>query len=142
MTAPAPSDALRAVLAAIPERVAVERLDRIWVFPPKEIGSRESGLVVIAALPEEGPVADGHCRLLTLQYQADRARPRAAPRVTVTEQGSAPPALIPRVISGVVARLSEQEEPAEHSVRASAEGWSRLLEEYGIPSVVDRANGE
>lgn len=141
MSGPAPTDALRAVLAGIPARVAVERLDRVWVFPPKEIGSRESGLVVIAALPEEEPVADGHRRLLTLQYDSDRGRPRAAPRVIVTEQGSAPPDRIPRVIAGVVARLSEQEEPAEHPVGGCAEEWHRLLEAYGIP-VVDRANGE
>ena len=142
MTAPPLTDALRAVIASIPGRLPVERLDRLWVFPPKEIGSRESGLVVIAALPDSPHgSADTQRDLLTLRYESDRSRPRAVPRVVVTDQGSAPPDRIPRVIAGVVARLSDSDEPDEHSIRGRADAWRALLEEYGIP-VVDRDNGE
>lgn len=134
------SEALRAVLADLPRHVPLERLDRVWIFPPKEIGARESGLVVLARLPEPGAAEELHT-LLTLQYDSDRGRPRAVPRVVVTDQGSAPPDRIPRVIAGVVARLAEPDEPAEHRLRGERGAWHALLAGYGIP-IVDRDNGE
>ena len=134
------SDSLRAVLLGLPDRVAAARLDRLWVFPPKEISGRESGLLVLALLPE-GDADAGQRHLLTLRYERDRARPRAAPTVTLTEQGSAPADRIPRVIRGVLARLEEGEEPDEHAVAGEQARWEDVLRGYGV-QVVDPANGE
>ena len=134
------SDSLRAVLLGLPDRVPTERIDRLWVFPPKEISGRESGLLVLALLPTEEFPAD-HRQLLTLQYEHERARARAAPTVTLTEQGWAPGDRIPRVIRGVVSRLQEEEDPEEHSIGGAGEGWSELLRAYGV-QVVDPTNGE
>jgi hypothetical protein len=142
VTDPPLSDALRAALLALPEHVPLARLDRVWIFPPRETGGRESGLLVLALLPEEEPAPAGAPRrLLTLRYEADRGRARARPRLELAEQGSAPPDLIPRVIAGVVARLREPDEPAEHALHGSAAAWHALLERYGM-RVVDRGNGE
>ena len=135
------TDALRAVLLGLPGRVPTVRIDRLWVFPPKEISGRESGLLVLSLLPTDDFPAD-HRQLITLQYERERARARAAPTVTLTEQGWAPADRIPRVIRGVVNRLeAEAEEPEEHSVAGAGEGWSELLRAYGA-QVVDPTNGE
>jgi hypothetical protein len=134
------SDALRAVLLGLPGRLPAERIDRLWVFPPKEISGRESGLLVITLLPTDD-FPDDHRQLLTLQYERERARARAAPTVTLTEQGWAPSDRIPRVIRGVVARLEEEEDPEEHAVAGKADGWSEMLAAHGV-RVVDPTNGE
>ena len=135
------SDALRAVLLGLPDRVPAERIDRLWVFPPKEISGRESGLVVLSLLPGEDHPPEQR-QLLTLQYERERARPRAAPSVTLTEQGWAPSDLIPRVIRGVVGRLEEgEEDPEEHALGGETGRWSELLRGYGV-QVVDPSNGE
>ena len=134
------SDSLRAVLLGLPGRLPAERIDRLWVFPPREISGRESGLLVLALLPTEEFPAD-HRQLLTLQYERERARARAAPTVTLTEQGWAPSERIPRVIRGVVARLEEAQDPEEHFVGGAGEGWGELLRAYGV-QVVDPTNGE
>ena len=135
------TDSLRAVLLGLPDRVPTARLDRLWVFPPKEISGRESGLLVLALLPEDDADA-GQRRLLTLRYERERARPRAAPTVTLAEQGSAPADRIPRVIRGVLARLEEgDEDPDEHSVAGERGRWEAVLRAYGV-QVVDPPNGE
>ena len=140
MSRPEPGDSLRTVLLGLPTRVPAERIDRLWVFPPKEISGRESGLLVLALLPT-ADFPDDHRQLLTLQYERERARARAAPTVTLTEQGWAPGDRIPRVIRGVVARLEEEEDPEEHAVGGRADGWGELLRAYGA-QVVDPTNGE
>ena len=134
------SDSLRAVLLSLPGRVPAERIDRLWIFPPKEISGRESGLLVLALLPT-ADFPEDHRQILTLRYEKDRARPRSAPSLTFIEQGWAPGDRIPRVIGGVVARLEEAEEPEEHSVAGADERWTVLLRHYGVP-VVDPNNGE
>jgi hypothetical protein len=134
------SDALRAVLLSLPTRLPAERIDRLWVFPPKEISGRESGLLVLALLPTGDFPAD-HRQVVTLEYERERARARAAPTVTLTEQAWAPADRIPRVIRGVVARLEEEQEPEEHAVAGEQARWSALLRHYGAP-VVDPTNGE
>ena len=134
------SDSLRAVLLGLPTRVPTERIDRLWIFPPKEISGRESGLLVLALLPT-GELPAEQRQVVTLRYERDRARPRAAPEVTLTEQGSAPSDRIPRVIRGVLARLEEEEEADEHAVAGDVARWSGLLREYGV-QVVDPTNGE
>jgi hypothetical protein len=135
-----PSDALRSTLLAIPSRIPLERLDRAWIFPPKEISGRESGLLVLALLPT-ADFPEDHRQILTLRYEKERARPRSAPTLTLIEQGWAPGDRIPRVIGGVVARLEEAQEPEEHSLAGDADRWSALLRHFGA-SIVDPGNGE
>ena len=45
---------LLALVAEMPERIPVARIDRIWVFPPRALGEVESGLLVfvIFAVPK------------------------------------------------------------------------------------------
>jgi hypothetical protein len=134
------SDSLRAVLRSLPSHLPTERIDRLWVFPPKELSGRESGLLVLSLFPTAEFPAD-HRQLLTLRYERERARSRAAPAITLAEQGWAPADRIPRVIRGVLARLEADEDPAEHPVVGSADRWAELLREYGVP-IVDLTNGE
>ena len=140
MTDPSGSDALRAVLLALPPRVAIHRLERIWVFPPKEIAGRESGLIVLALFPAEEP-APGPRSLITVRYERERTRKPTPPTIVITEEGRVPAERVPRVISGVMSRLRDADDPTEHAVLGREDEWSAVLEHYGARGV-DPGNGE
>jgi hypothetical protein len=133
--------ALRQLLLELPARIPLERLDRLWVFSPREIGGREHGLLVLALLPADA--AEEPIRhLLTLRYQAQQTAAGIRRTDTLAEQGSAPPERLPRVIAGVLHRLrDESEEPLEVEVAGSPERWHGLLRRFGI-EMVDPRSGE
>ena len=137
MTEPRRSDALRTVLAELPAHLSPDRLERIWIFPPKQIAGRESGLLVLALLPPaDGATASR--QLVTVRYESQPTRRPTPPQIVVTQEGWVPADRLPRVIAGVMARLGDAEEPSEHEVLGRAEGWAAVLHEYGV----DPGNGE
>lgn len=126
------TDALRAVLLALPGHLPIEEIQRLWVFPPRELGPRESGLVVAALATPGAPAHEPH-RIYTVEYDSDRHRPRPDPKLEVTEQGSAPHDRLDRVIAGVLARLGdERDDPDDHEIGGSADRWAALLREYEV----------
>jgi hypothetical protein len=137
---PEPGDSLRAVLLSLPDRLDVGRVDELWIFPTRELAGGESGLIVVSLLPVD-PVPPDHRQLLTVEYERERGRPRAAPSVEVTEQGWAPHDRLTRVVSGVTTRLAEERDPVLHSLHGDPEAWTALLREHGA-AVIDRPNGE
>ena len=112
-----PSDALRALLLELPARVPPERIDRLWLFQPRDLAGRENGLAVLSLLPDPDAPADRRS-LLTLRYQAERT-PRGLQRSDeLAELGTAPAELIPAVIAGVLRRLGDgQESPRRGAPR-------------------------
>ena len=140
MTGVQATDALRTLLAGLPDRLPIDRVDRIWVFPPKEIAGQESGLVALS-LHSEGASDGDRRQLLTLRYQCPRGRRGAEPTVEVTEQGWAPADRLGRVIGGAVARLSDADDPFEFAVDRQPDRLALLLDLL-TGSEVDRANGE
>lgn len=120
-------EAQHALLRDLPGRVPVERIDRVWLFRPREIGGRESGLVVLSLLPPpERP--EGQRQLVTWRYEAERVRGVLRREDTVTGEGWAPAERIPRLIEGVLARLGdENERPIAEQIGGDPERWAALL---------------
>lgn len=84
-------------------QVAPERIDQLWVFPPRLRGRTESG--VLAA----GCFLEGDRRLLvTMAYQAEETGKGIAFSSTFHEEGEAPEGRLPQVIAGVVRRSAEE----------------------------------
>ncbi len=80
-------------------RVAPERLDRVWIFPPVVTGRKENG--VLAA----GCFADGERRVLvTLSYRAEETGNGMTFHESYREQGVAPGDRLPGVMEGVSVR--------------------------------------
>ncbi|HEX5520683.1 MAG TPA: hypothetical protein VFX29_03265 [Longimicrobiaceae bacterium] len=126
-----PSPPLAAALAAFAAaRVPPERIDRVWIFPPRAVGEGESALAVVAAY-EDGGEDDGEERRRIYTVRAERSAPvrgRAARTDHVAEQGSAPLARLPRVMAGVVRRLgTEDAAPAEAEIDGDPARWAALL---------------
>jgi hypothetical protein len=127
VTAPTASAALLRVLAGIPEVAPPAEIDHAWVFAPRDLAGRESGLVVLSLLVPDGP--PDQRRLLTVAYESTPGP--GEPRVsrTVTEQGRAPADRIPRLIDGVRARLHDEPgDPLSEPVHGDPSRWSSLLE--------------
>ncbi|HET7275107.1 MAG TPA: hypothetical protein VFI91_07985 [Longimicrobiaceae bacterium] len=139
MSAPAPTAALRAVIPRIEAAIPPSRIDQLWLFPPRIIGEREMGLVVMS-LFSVGEDRSADRDVFTLEYQAELARP-IPPTETLTEQGRAPADRIHRIIDGVLARTGEEgSDPDVHKIEGSEDRWRALLADLGVPPL-DPANG-
>ena len=129
------------LLRELPARVPVERVERIWLFAPREIGERESGLLVLSLL-SDGTRPEGQRQVVTWRYEAERVRGRLRRTDAVTEEGWAPSERIPRLIEGVLARLGDKREnPASEEIAGSETRWVALLESLGA-APVDSGGGE
>jgi hypothetical protein len=144
VTAPAPTAPLQQLLREIPQRFPTERIDRVWIFAPREMTGKESGLVVLsltAAQASTETVPEVR-HVITWHYEAVRARGGVRRTDAVTEQGSAPPDRIPRLIEGVIARLGEAaESPITESIGGDSGRWNEFLASLGA-GPVDPPNKE
>jgi hypothetical protein len=120
------------LLRGIPQRFAAERLDRIWIFAPHVVRSRESGFVVLSLLPQPGEDPDRRT-LVTLRYEAEQVKGETVRQERVDEEGSAPCERIERVIAGVLARSgAESPDPRSEEIDGRADRWLEILEKLGV----------
>jgi hypothetical protein len=127
---------LAAALAAVVDRIAPKRVGQVWIFPPRQLGEKESGLAVLTLLPGEGAPADRR-EVWTLQYEAERLKGGQTRRTDVlTEQATVQEAILGRIVDGVVRRLGgDADAPDVREVGGDAAGWADLLRELGDPAV-------
>lgn len=125
---PGVPEALPRSLVHARDRLGVERIDRLWIFPPIRRGRRERGLLALSLFREDE--ADRR-RLLTLAWVAERTGKGLTLEHAFHEEGEAPPELLPRVMAGVVRRAGEAYgEPREVEVEGSAERFADLVAEF------------
>ncbi|MFC1791784.1 hypothetical protein ACFL0I_04890 [Gemmatimonadota bacterium] len=118
-------EAMGRLLAVIEERIPLETVDRIWVFPPLVRGRKEWGLVAVSCLTE-----DPECRdLLTARYSAELTGQGMAFESEIASEGSAPPERLPRVMDGVIRRSDLQlGEAREEKIGGDPQRFRSLLE--------------
>lgn len=119
---------LQALLHSLAKRVSVERIDQVWLFPPRQSSRSESALVVAAAFNG----GDDRRRVLTARYVV-RKQEKGASSIeeSVVEHAVAPADRLPRVIDGVVRRLDDELAdltPRHESIGGDAGRWQELLE--------------
>jgi len=126
---PGARGAVAEALRTLAERVPPHRLDRIWIFPPRIAGRKESG--VIAA----GCVGDGERLLLvTLAYRAEETGKGLSFEPTFQEEGEAPEDRLERIMKGVVSRSREPlGVPRAIRTGGDPDAFQRLLEEEAMP---------
>ncbi len=123
--------ALHALLAHVAQRVPHERIDVLWIFPPRVAGSVESTVVVIAGFDadaERRTVATAHFRV-----SRDR-RGRATVDLQMQEHGTAPVGATQRVVDGVLRRLGDEvgrEAPRRVEIAGNAGAWWSLYQDAG-----------
>ena len=125
-----PNPHLAAALASAAEHTPPEQVDQVWIFPPRPLGARESGLAVLALFAE--PCARGQRRALhTLRYEAEALQGGKTRRVdTRQEEGTVPADRLHRIVDGTVRRLGGgTETPEVRDVGGDPAAWARLLAE-------------
>lgn len=134
MTTDGHSAALHRLLTELATRIEVETVDRVWLFPPRHVAARETGLAVLTLRPADEP--RGPRRVMTLRYEIRGAGAAAAHSHELAEQGTAPAASVQRVIDGVLHRLGDEaQDPAVHEVDGDPARWAELLDSLAPPAV-------
>ena len=104
----------------------------MWVFPPRTLGAKESGLAVLALFAE--PDARGPRRTLhTLRYEAESLKGGKTRRVdSRQEEGTVPADRLDRIVDGMVRRLGGgMETPEVRDIGGDGAKWAQLLTELG-----------
>lgn len=126
--------ALAAALGSIAERLPPERVDAVWLFPPRQLGARESGLAVLSAFPDGD--AERRTRTIHTLHYVSEPQPKGPPVRTdeFAEQGTVPLDRIDRIIEGVLHRLDVPETPDVRETAGDLHAWVALLAELsGVP---------
>jgi hypothetical protein len=148
---PGVPEALPRVVQRIAQAWPVERIDRLWLFPPLIRGRKESGLVAVSCrveqMPDDAPDVPGDRRLLvTVSYAAERTGKGLDLDVQIEEEGEAPADRLPRVMAGVVVRSGIQlGDAAEVEIGGDADAlaawFDEVDEELLDPELPPRAVG-
>jgi hypothetical protein len=124
---PGVPEAIPRTLIRLRDRLGVENIDRLWIFPPVRRGRRETGLVAVST------ILDGEERrsMVTVAYSAEHTGKGVTVEPTFTREGLAPADRFPPVMQGVVRRSGEGAgDPQEVEISASGEKFEALMEEY------------
>lgn len=134
---PGVPEAVPRTLQGVVSRLGAESVDRLWIFPPRIRGRKESGLLVVSRFADDG--APGRRRLFTAGYTAERTGKGLVVDWTLAEQGSAPPDRLPPVMDGVMRRAGDEgDEAREVGIGGDAGTLERLLGEWE-PGLLDPA---
>ena len=123
-----PDAPLFALLGIIAERVGIDRIDRVWLFPPRRLKAGETSVVVVAAYAAPD---DDRRRVYAAHYTAP-ADTATQPRLALDEFGSAPSDRVGRVVEEVVERIKEDappQPPRTVPIGGDEERWSAMLHE-------------
>ena len=123
-----PDAPLFALLGTIADRVGIDRIDRVWLFPTRRLKAGETSVVVVGAYAE---LDDDRRRVYAAHYTAP-ADPKAEPRLALDEFGTAPADRVGRVVEEVVERIKEDappQPPRAVSIQGDEERWNTMLHE-------------
>lgn len=131
---------LGAALARVAALFPAARLAQAWIFPPRRVAAKESGLAVLVVSAEDP--ADNRRTIWTLRYELEAGKGGKVDRTDhLDEQGTVPPDRVDRIVEGVVRRLEgEGGAPDVRELDGDAEAWRALLAELGAPPQVDAQN--
>ncbi len=133
---PGVPEAIPRVLELLSERLGTERIDRLWIFPPRRRGRKEWGLVVASAFLDD----DDRRRLHTARYVAERSGQGLTFEPELAEEGTLPADRFPRVISGVVRRAEEDlGDPRSVEIAGDPTRLADLMDELEPPALEKRA---
>lgn len=126
---PGVPEALPRLLIRVRERLGVDVVDRLWIFPPVRRGRREQGLVAVSTFQ----TGEDRRVMITAAYTSEHTGRGVAFDVSFTQEGEAPPERFPSVMAGVVRRSGEGlGEAREVEILGSAEKFEQLLEDVDM----------
>ena len=124
---PGVPEAVPRTLLRLRDRLGVERIDRLWIFPPVRRGRREQGLVAVTLFQPGEP----RRAVVTVAYTAEHTGRGVTVEPTFADVGAAEPDRFPPVMQGVVRRAGEGSgEPREVEIGGSAARFEEMMEAY------------
>lgn len=124
---PGVPEALPRTLVRLRDRMGVETIDRLWIFPPVRQGRRERGLIAVS-LYQPG---QARREVVTVSYQAEHTGAGVAIEPSFQSVGEAEPDRFPPVMQGVVRRSGEAGgEPREVEIGGTSSRFEELMEQY------------
>ena len=133
LTGRADAGSLPVLLDGLAPRIDVATVDELYVFPTRRVQGVESTVFVFSVHDEED-----RRRVITAHLRATRnKRGEPAIETRLDEHATAPADRIPRVIEGVLKRLSEEfatTPPSHCRIDRSTARWQALIDQLtGIP---------
>jgi hypothetical protein len=126
----APSPSLLSALRDRSGTLPATRVDRVWLFAPRQVGTAESSLAVLSLFDEAEPA--GRRQIVTLHCAATTERGRVRRAEALVEQGSVPADRVDRMIQGVLHRLrDEREAPRSERIGGDRARWEAMVGEPG-----------
>ena len=127
LTGKADAASLPALLEGLEPRIDVRRLDELYVFPTRRVQGVESTVFVFSIHDDQD-----RRRVITAHLRATRNK-RGEPAIDtkLDEHATAPAERVPRVIEGVLKRLSEDfaaTPPSHCSIDGNPERWRQLID--------------
>ncbi|MGK7311643.1 MAG: hypothetical protein ACN0LA_05335 [Candidatus Longimicrobiales bacterium M2_2A_002] len=130
-----PDAPLFALLRTLADDITPDRIDHVWIFPPRRIETGETAVVVVAAFTETG---NDRRRVYAAHYTAldDSDQHRLA----VDEYGTAPADRVGRLVEEVVERIKEGPTGAPRSIRIEGRErqWDETLHELAEAFLEER----
>ena len=124
---PGVPEALPRTLIRLRERLGIEDIDRLWIFPPVRKGRREHGLIAVSTFQ----AGEERRSMVTVAYSAEHTGRGIVVEPSFTRSGEAPPDRFPGVMQGVVHRAGEDKGvPREVDIDSSPEKFEALMAEY------------
>jgi hypothetical protein len=127
LTGKADAASLPALLEGLAPQVDVKSMDDLYIFPTRRVQGVESTVFVFSVHD-----ADERRRVLTAHLRATRnKRGEPAIETKLDEHATAPAERIPRVIEGVLKRLSEDfasTPPSHCRIDGSEQRWLELID--------------
>lgn len=126
---PGVPEALPRSLIRLRDRLGVDVVDRLWIFPPVRKGRREQGLVAVSTFL----VDEDRRVMITVAYTAEQTGSGVTFEAYFTQEGEAPSERFPSVMAGVVHRSGGGlGEAREVEIHGSTENFEQLLEEIDM----------
>lgn len=135
---PGVPEALPRVLIRLRDRLGVDVVDRLWIFPPSRHGRRERGLIAVSTFLDDA----ARRGVVTVSYAAEHTGRGVTVEPSFTQEGEAPPDRFPGVMQGVAQRLGDAAaEPREVEIGGAAQRYESLLEEFDDELLQGVSNG-
>ena len=131
-----PDAPLFALLRSVEQEIEVDRVDRVWVFPPRRLEAGETAVVVVAAY---AVVDEARRRVYAAHYTAPADAPE--PLLALDEYGTAPTDRVGRLVEDVVERLKDPPAaaPRPYRIEGEEERWTTMLHELAEAHLEDAA---
>ncbi|MGH7554422.1 MAG: hypothetical protein ACREMQ_15565 [Longimicrobiales bacterium] len=121
--------ALPALLERVTQRLPIDTIDEVWIFPTRRAAGTESTVIVVATFDDD---PDRRC-VNTAHFTATRDKNgQATVREKMDQHAIAPAGAVAKVVEGVLRRVGDELSlPLAESIAGDQQRWTALMRTLG-----------